>query len=114
MPIKQQRDIFLGEVVLLKIGRFTYTIIDSSEYPYLSQFRWRLRKSHSCYYVCRKVKTGNQERTVFLHRYVTHCPPDKQVHHKNHNTLDNRLENLLVCTKKEHYAQAGKVYCSWQ
>lgn len=105
MIIIEQKDILLGEVVLLHVGKFTYTIIDSSEYPSLSKFRWRLRKSHSCWYVCRKVEVNGHDKTVFMHRQLTRCPPDKQVHHRNHNTLDNRLENLLVCTKKEHDTQ---------
>jgi len=28
--------------------------------------------------------------------------PNEHVHHLNHNTLDNRIENLVVLTGKEH------------
>lgn len=46
-------------------------------------------------------------RSCVLHRivWIFHkgaIPPGMQIHHKNHNKLDNRIENLNVLTMKEH------------
>ena len=37
-----------------------------------------------------------------LHRFIMNCPKDKEVDHINHNTLDNRKENLKVCSHFEN------------
>ena len=39
---------------------------------------------------------------IKLHRYIMNCPEDMVVDHINHNTLDNRKENLRICTKKQN------------
>lgn len=39
---------------------------------------------------------------IKLHRYIMNCPEDMVVDHINHDTLDNRKENLRICTKKQN------------
>ena len=43
-----------------------------------------------------------------LHRIIMNPPPDKQIDHKNKNTLDNRRSNLRVCTHAENQWNRGK------
>ena len=43
-----------------------------------------------------------QGRKIRLHRYITECPEGLVVDHLNGNTLDNRNENLRVCTRLEN------------
>ncbi|KKN02815.1 hypothetical protein LCGC14_1113830 [marine sediment metagenome] len=106
MIVQRQRDVFLDDVVLLNIGDFRYAIIDKAQYENVAQWRWCLRKSNVCWYICRKSITDGKESRIYLHRFITNAPAGKQVHHRNHNTLDNRLENLFVCSPKEHNQQA--------
>lgn len=37
-----------------------------------------------------------------MHRVITNCPKNKQIDHKNHNGLDNRLCNLRICSQSEN------------
>ena len=37
-----------------------------------------------------------------MHRLITGCPIGMKVDHINHNTLDNRKENLRICTQQQN------------
>ena len=48
------------------------------------------------------VKTCVKGSNVQLHRYLTECPSDKVVDHKDRNTLNNTRDNLRVTTKSKN------------
>lgn len=57
-------------------------------------------------------------KRVRLHRFITKCPKGLQVDHVNHNTLDNRKENLRVVTLFQNQQnrvdnKSGKVGVYW-
>ena len=56
----------------------------------------------------------DKTKRVRLHRWITDCPKGKVVDHINHNTLDNRRENLRIT---DHFGnmqnrQDNKVGCT--
>jgi hypothetical protein len=48
------------------------------------------------------IKTKPTGRWEYEHRIVTNAPKGSHVHHISGNTLDNRLENLIVLSPSEH------------
>lgn len=77
---------------------------DKEDYDLIKDYSWYVKKDERgkewSY-----VVANNPEKTpcfIRLHRLVTHCPPDKVVDHFNHNTLDNRKENLRICERAEN------------
>jgi hypothetical protein len=44
----------------------------------------------------------NHRLTVYLHRLVADCPPDKEVDHSNDDSLDNRDRKVRVVTHRQN------------
>lgn len=87
----------------LKINSKTYgekiVLVDDEDYErMLKDFgntTWCLSKSrNNTLYVQKRVN----KKIIFLHRYIMNCPKGMYVDHINHNTLDNRKENLRITT----------------
>lgn len=49
------------------------------------------------YYICNR-----RGKTLKLHRLIMNCPRDKVIDHINHDTLDNRKQNLRICSRFEN------------
>lgn len=67
-------------------------IVDDADYGDLSGYEWRLltTTTGSIYAV-----THGGKNTILMHRYLTTPKYKEVVIHLNHDTLDNRKENLL-------------------
>lgn len=69
-------------------------IVDREDYKALSQYSWHYHDGYA---------TANiKGKTVYMHRMVVNTPQGLHTDHLNHNKLDNRKENLKVCTRFEN------------
>lgn len=75
-----------------------YVLVDDEDYEYLSQFRWTLA---TVGYAIRSLGDGE---SISMHRELMNLQKGdgKFVDHKNMDKLDNRKENLRVCTKSQN------------
>jgi len=72
------------------------TIIDAEDVDKVKDIKWRLTKNAVC---GSKGPSGN----VCLSRFLMDCTDDSLfVDHKNHDTIDNRKQNLRICTMEEN------------
>lgn len=83
-----------SKVIRTSTGR--EILVSASDYGYLSNYTWHIHRSHSGEY----ARTTIHGRKVRMHRLVMGVTmhPDLEVDHQNWDTLDNRRENLLVCS----------------
>ena len=85
------------------------TIVDDEDFDIFNKYRWFL---HSSGYSCRKenyyFNNIRRTHTIYLHREIINCPKNKFVDHINHETLDNRKENLRVVTNQENHMNGCK------
>lgn len=78
-------------------------IVDDDDYEKLSQFRWGttnavgIQRNAARYAYVLPVQKGGQ-----MHRIIMNCPDGMVVDHINHNGLDNRKENLRICTAAQN------------
>ena len=79
----------------------TFALVDDVDYEWLNQFKWCAKKGRNTFYAVRGIRLPSGKQTiVIMHRAVLRLEPDdkREVDHRNHNGLDNRLGNLRICT----------------
>ena len=81
-----------------KFGDITF-IVDTTLIDLLKEYPWCVRNFKGNYYA---YANKDDNKNIALHRLITKCPNGLFIDHLNHNTLDNRLENLKICTNKEN------------
>ena len=81
-------------------------LVDDADYEHLSQWKWyaaRITRTNPAIAVRSETRPKQKRRRrVFMHRLIMNTPPGLVTDHLNHQTLDNRRENLRVCTQKEN------------
>lgn len=82
-------------------------IVDAEDLERVQNYRWRANWSNRarCYYAA----TG---KSTMMHRLILNAPRDRLVDHVRHNQdptlsgLDNRKDNLRLCTPSQNAANA--------
>jgi len=81
-------------------------IVDAEDFARLNQRHWfaMWASQTRSFYAGRRgtVEEKDVFKTIRMHREILHCKKGEQVDHRNHNTLDNRKENLRKCTRSEN------------
>lgn len=80
--------------------------IDHEDKERINKYKWvvSIHRGGVFYIVARNKGFS---RNIQLHRLITNCPSNLVVDHINHDTLDNRKENLKVCTQAENSLNKG-------
>lgn len=53
-------------------------------------------------YALGSMIVNGKKTDIKMHRFLTNCPEGLVVDHANHNPLDNRKQNLKICTNAEN------------
>jgi len=85
-----------------RTGFVGFTLVDDDDFIRLSCHKWRLIKAKSGPYVVRGTRTCGKYRLIYMHREIMGITNGSVVDHKDHNTLDNRKENLRVCRQGDN------------
>lgn len=86
----------------IAITRGLATLVDDDLYEELNRRKWCVKVGQQTVYACRGIPR------VTMHRQIMNALPGQQVDHINHNGLDNRRENLRICTAAENQQNARK------
>ena len=76
-----------------------FTIVDDWNYERLNQWKWHVKKGVSTWYAERKGANG----TIKMHRLIMNTPKGKDTDHKDGNGLNNKENNLRVCSRSLHH-----------
>lgn len=78
-------------------------IVDDWNYAKALKHKWCAVHIRSYYYAVTNIKKSDGKRKLlYLHRFIMNCPPDKEIDHRNHNTLDCRKSNLRFATRSQN------------
>jgi hypothetical protein len=87
------------------------TIVDDWRFDELCQYKWYAKwdsKTQSFRAMHAFRLESGEQRIVFMHSFIMNTPHDMVTDHINHNTLDNREENLRICTNQQNCRNRGK------
>lgn len=86
----------------IKLTQGKETIVDDDMFEYLNQWKWHCDSNgYAARYTSSKL---GDRRMVLMHRVVAITPEDMFTDHINRDRLDNRKENLRVCTHSQNQA----------
>lgn len=85
----------------IKLTQNKYTIVDFEDFDYLNQWKWCVIIMKNTSYAIRSMwdKIEKRRNIIYIHRLIMNCPNSKFVDHIDGNGLDNRKENLRICTR---------------
>ncbi len=83
------------------------TLVDDADYEFLSRWKWFAwwNRHTSSFYAVRSARLEDGTKvTVRMNRQILGLErgDKRQGDHRNHDTLDNRRENLRICTPSEN------------
>jgi hypothetical protein len=82
----------------IPLTRGLFAIVDAEDYPRLSRYTWFAEGTDKNCYAVRK----ENGKSIKMHREIVNAPNHLVVDHIDHNGLNNRKENLRVCTFAEN------------
>lgn len=95
----------LAGINKIKLTQGQFALVDSEDFNKLSQYKWWADyNTHTkSYYAKGYIGIRNGKQIIKrMHRVIMNAPNKLQVDHINHNTLDNRKQNLRLCTNAEN------------
>ncbi len=87
------------------VGQHSHAIVDADMFDELNQYAWKAKPNGSFnnVYAVRNAKTEDGRLiTIRMHRVVLGYVGPLDIDHINHNSLDNRRDNLRIATRSEN------------
>ncbi|KKN39441.1 hypothetical protein LCGC14_0743110 [marine sediment metagenome] len=82
-----------------------FAAIDDNDFEKVSQIKWQYclvgkKRDREC--AMFRGNINGKKTTIIMSRFIMNAPKGKVVDHKNGNCLDNRRNNLRICTNQQN------------
>jgi len=98
-------------IPMYPLSKNMFTTVDDEDYEYLSKYKWFISKNGSNrggYYARRFYYKDSKYRSERMHNVIMKPQKGLELDHINHDTLDNRKQNLRLCTRYENLVNRKK------
>lgn len=77
-----------------------FALVDDEDFERLSKYKWtaKWKAGTGSFYAARGFSANGRKCTAYMHRETIQTTSGFHVDHVNHDTLDNRKENLRLCS----------------
>ena len=86
----------------IKLTTGQCAIVDGKDFEWLNQWKWYAVKTKYQFYAGRTLILVGEQTMQFMHRLILSAEKGEEVDHINRNSLDNRRENIKICTRSEN------------
>lgn len=96
---------------LIKLTQDQVAVVDDYDYERFGTLKWYARWDHgtqSFYALRSSLWTNGKRRFISMHREIMNAKTGEYIDHINHDTLDNRCENLRLCSASQNQANRRK------
>lgn len=83
----------------IKCSANSFALVSDNDYEKVSGFKWYLHKTKNAVYARGRI---NERKLIYMHRFITEANKNEIIDHINGNGLDNRIDNLRICTKSQN------------
>jgi hypothetical protein len=98
-----EADIDLSKVELIVLTRGLFTLVDEDDYEWLNGFSWYAKPNKKSFNAAMTVFAAPDNIcTVRMHQLIMGLQLKKVIDHRNNNPLDNRRNNLRICTQGQN------------
>lgn len=90
---------------LIPLTQGQSALVDTTDYEFLMQWNWSAlwEPDSQTFYAIRGARPQ-----IRMHRGIVRCDITREIDHINHNGLDNRRENLRVCSHAQNKRNSRK------
>jgi len=86
----------------IELTQNQYALVDDEDFDKLNQWKWyaTYQPCVKSFYAVRHLRgnKNSKRQSILMHRIIMDTPRNMQTDHINHDTLDNRKQNLRICT----------------
>jgi DUF4097 and DUF4098 domain-containing protein YvlB len=90
---------------IIPLTKGKLAIVDDNDYDWAMQWKWQVSSEGYAVRSAHDIKYGKKVR---MHRALVNAPDGFEVDHINGNRLDNRRQNLRICTHKDNQRNMSK------
>ena len=87
----------------IKLTQNKFALVDDEDYEMVSGFKWHYDNGYAKHHHYIKTVKGRPiTKKVFIHSLIMNTPKGMDTDHIDGNRLDNRRNNLRICTRREN------------